>query len=1725
MRLTIIFVLAVLALVPAPATAQQAGENINVLPVVFPDDDPDWELKGDGYLQRQVEPSIAASTRNPDHLVAFFNDYRAVDIADDVGLGETETMVALVTTARTIMMAASWISLPEIHLPPMAAAEAWVGMSRSYDGGLTWSGAFLPGGPFDASPASLAAPVHGLQAATDPVVAPGPCGKFYVVFMAFTRGNESKLVVARYQDLNNSEGGDSIVYQGMTVVESGNNATNGYFLDKPDIEVDIFREPNADLCADRVYVSYSTFNGLDKDGKFQSKVSFARSIDGGHTFIPQKLNPPYNQNQGSALAVDPSVGTPTTTGGGTIYMIWRHFWAPDAILMVKSTDYGRKWSKPVVVTGSLPMAAFDQPTIPTTGAPLSATPNYGFPEVAFRSNGFPTAAVTDQGTLFAAWQERVGINPADPATFGRPLAGGSPRIVVVRSGNGGTTWTDVDGVVGKRRAVDMANRDTGAAPAPGFGTLFEERASGPQVMPKLSFGGGRLMLAYYESRGRIDNYGSGTYAESIRSDADTGASAVYISGYDRVLDLRAALLDPATGDLLNEGSTTQVSRYPIRAGADLTDGEQFTDVAAVNSPCAPDSGQYDPVTQEAYPPCIRQVNRVNAPQSAAGTSPFIGDYVDLAPLAQFTFDDGAWRWATGAGDVPYQGFHSIFADNRHLIPPPGPYEWEGYQFYTTPFDSQCENAGSRNTDVLTSKVDAGLVLSAPTSYKQLGFQRGFPISISNETGDPQSYFIEISEGFDAASFVRNEPVPDFGEISLFAHSGTALMVYVEPLATPPIKIRVTQTTSCDTDCPTGTVTLNLDPANPPVAALNGVEDAQYPEVTDPFVINPFVINDGAANPFVINPFVINPFVINPFVINPFVINPFVINPFVINPFVINSSFGDITAVTDTTWTVTAGESNTASSYLPLINIDNAQAYLDAGYAFQLIVYKGSLYGSLNGCGAVNVAQPQILANVVQDPGAENPFVINPFVINPFVINPFVINPFVINSTFTMAPSDEYTPDGTTEAPPASSDVKVTLRAFKGGTNLKVDGLVYNPLIDPPSLVVVPLPCDPDNPVNCNIASNAPDLVAENVDTTPVEAAAGGTLAGFPAGGWTLHNIGTGDANAENGFLNHGFHICPETEIDRLLSLPNSEKETLDLSICTPIAESLPNVDCESLPTPTECTTLAFGSSETFGPIDLSIPMIGPGTYSLVLYVDDTLEISEKNEVNNWVAVPLTVINPAPIADDLSFTIDEDWVLTEFLVAHDTAGESLTYSITTDPTNGSVTLDDPAGGAFTYTPTANYNGPDSFTYLASDGVSDSNIATVSITVDPVNDAPTMSDVSVAVDEDGSVGGALNAVDIDGDTLSYSITTPPARGVATIDAGTGVFTYAPNPDLNGTDSFAVEVSDGTLTAGATVSVTVTAVPDAPVAQNATLATAEDTPVDGTLAATDADGDALSFSTVNGAANGTVVIASGGAFTYTPAANFNGTDSFTFRAFDGGLYSDPATVTINITPVNDPPVAVDATFQALENTPLSGVLVGYDVDAGDTVSFALGTGPASGTAVVDSATGAFTYTPGPSFIGTVTFTFVVSDGADASATGTVTITVIDPVPNWLFIGFSTPWRPYVAINAGSALPLKWYYADAATGQKVPSYVAPNLLEITATGFAACDAGGNPVGAPIAVLDLPEDAGQSDLRYNAGDWQLNWDTSNQAKGCYFLTIYHPTTNQIDTRNAQGEMLAIVLR
>ena len=179
---------------------------------------------------------------------------------------------------------------------------------------------------------------------------------------------------------------------------------------------------------------------------------------------------------------------------------------------------------------------------------------------------------------------------------------------------------------------------------------------------------------------------------------------------------------------------------------------------------------------------------------------------------------------------------------------------------------------------------------------------------------------------------------------------------------------------------------------------------------------------------------------------------------------------------------------------------------------------------------------------------------------------------------------------------------------------------------------------------------------------------------------------------------------------------------------------------------------------------------------------------------------------------------------------------------------------------------------------------------------------------------------NDTDADNDKLTVTLEIGAKRlGDGEWD---GTITYDPNANFNGTDTFKYTISDGTLTDTATVTVTVNAINDPPVAVNDKYSTAEDTPLvvpaPGVLVNdTDVDGGTLTATLTTGPANGTLVFNSNGGFTYTPNANFNGTDSFTYSVDDGTGGTDLATVDITVTPLNDAPVAAGQTQTTDEDT----------------------------------------------------------------------------------------------------------------------------------------------------------------------------------------------------------------
>src|SRR5947207_565208 len=172
-----IFVLTGLVCVQSAwAQGPTPGQNVNMVSGTK------WP-GGDPFLQRQNEPSIAVSTRNPLHLLAGANDYRTVDLpTSDV-------------------------------LPAEEAGDAWLGLFKSFDGGASWQSTLIPGFPQDKSPAGLASPMKGLTAASDPVVRAGTNGMFYYGGIAFNRGsNGGGLFLSRFIDLNNKENGDATRY-------------------------------------------------------------------------------------------------------------------------------------------------------------------------------------------------------------------------------------------------------------------------------------------------------------------------------------------------------------------------------------------------------------------------------------------------------------------------------------------------------------------------------------------------------------------------------------------------------------------------------------------------------------------------------------------------------------------------------------------------------------------------------------------------------------------------------------------------------------------------------------------------------------------------------------------------------------------------------------------------------------------------------------------------------------------------------------------------------------------------------------------------------------------------------------------------------------------------------------------------------------------------------------------------------------------------------------------------------------------------------------------------------------------------------------------------------------------------------------------------------------------------------------------------------------------------
>jgi hypothetical protein len=719
-----------IALACVPSASAQAqptpGQNVNMVSGTT------WPF-GDPFLERQNEPSLAVSTRNPLHLLAGANDYRTVDL--NTLLESEPGEVSVCPTAGVT------------PCPP--SAEPWVGQYISIDGGARWQSTLLPGYPQDGSAQGVASPLHGFTTAADPVIASGTNGMFYYGGIAFNRGSSQGLVfVARYMDLNNKENGDitqdsfPVRYIDTIAVAHGSSVPAN-FLDKPAIAVDIPRGSSTctinvpqtggpvqqTIPSGNVYVAYANV-ATSSSGNITSTIYFTRSTNCGHSWsTPQAISHGYNISQGATIQIDPETGI--------VYVAWRVIHSGiqqpnDGIAIAASLDGGNRFFGPLTLV-SLPAFSLLTPRAP-------AFFDQGTTSTSIRTTAYPAMAVADSGIpffpgpLYLAWSQR-GMGP-----------NGEARIMMLAiPGNGMFTSS------GFKPPTPFAV-DNGAI-TNDIGGTFPPLIGGFQLMPAMTFNQGKLMLIYYDLRqdhtegeftpsvlnGFFTPDGNGNFFEEARNQiADSGASPYFID--DAGLTVRRHTIDLVLAQS-NAGlgvptfTYSRVSRYDFGLFAGET-ADIFHQL------------KYDPP---------------NLPMFMKGLGAFFGDYLGIAgqPFVLvkcgyshcWTYNNPSPPGVAGTffaapKPAPSSPVHyATWTSNQDVVPPSDGH-WETYvpitsgtSVYNGAPTQPCVlgtnngHEGDRNQNVYSSRITQGLSITSPQTSKPLSstVERGFVILVQNQT--------------------------------------------------------------------------------------------------------------------------------------------------------------------------------------------------------------------------------------------------------------------------------------------------------------------------------------------------------------------------------------------------------------------------------------------------------------------------------------------------------------------------------------------------------------------------------------------------------------------------------------------------------------------------------------------------------------------------------------------------------------------------------------------------------------------------------------------------------------------------------------------------------------------------------------------------------------------------------------------------------------------------------
>ena len=788
--------------------AQIPGRNVNM---VSGDKWPD----GDPYLQRQNEPSLAASTRNPLHLLGGSNDYRTVDIPGLPNGGET--------------------------------GDAWLGLYKSFDGGQRWQSTLLPGYPQDTSAIGRTSPIYGYQAGADPVVRPGTSGLFYFSGIVFDRtaNGKSRVFVSRFIDNNNKEAGDPIHYLGTSAVASHTGAGGG-FIDKPWIAVDVPRA-GARTCsietpgprrapivqripAGNVYLAYTLIT--HGENTITGTIMFSRSTDCGVTWSdPVAISQPADKvNQGATLAVDPV--------SGAVYVAWRKFGLGnenDAIVVTRAAA-GQKFERPRVLREFAAGRDLGQLLRFMLGSRRGRTPRPSVepaapldPEIApfdqgtladrFRTNAYPTMAIDGSGRVYVAWSER-GFRTTAPGPSAQQDAS-----IVMSTGSIGD-WT-------APFAVEMHDNP------------------GHQFMPSLAFAGGKLMLVYYDLREDV--------SQVFRTFVDE-ASAKFYANRRHTIDLRATQADPAP--VPQFAPSVRVSEYArgSRPGSRVVEQLQYNppNLPLFQLGQVPFIGDY--VDIAPAPMFVQNAAGVwqynTQPTSAPVFHTAWTDNRDVKPP-----QDGIWTNYTPPTGAPA----TSAIDPSQTVPSciPGRAGMRNQNVYTSRLTAGLLAGSPGNAKPLSPDVPRSFVVFAQnTTYTQ----KAFRMTIQNQPIGGRASFTQVGSIVAAVDVL----VPPRSTVSrtVFATSTDSrakIEVDVEEIAGVGGAVIAGGLAS--------EVILNPDIANPDIAN----PDIANPDIANPDIANVVIVNPDIANPDIANPDIANPDIANPDIANPDIANPDIAN--------------------------------------------------------------------------------------------------------------------------------------------------------------------------------------------------------------------------------------------------------------------------------------------------------------------------------------------------------------------------------------------------------------------------------------------------------------------------------------------------------------------------------------------------------------------------------------------------------------------------------------------------------------------------------------------------------------------------------------------------------------------------------------------------------------------------------------------------------------------------------